>query len=690
MATVKTQLVIDGKNNTRRAFDEVDGSLGKLSGKAKAAGGALLAAFSVGAIAGFVKENALAIADMNRMAQLSGATAEQFQGWAYAARSVGIEQDKLGDIFKDVQDKVGDFLQTGGGELADFFEKVAPAAGVTAEQFRNLSGPDALQLYVKTLDEANLSHSEMVFYLEAIANDATLLLPLLRNNAAGYQALRNEAESLGLILSSETARGADDFNRSLNALGAIADGTGKRITAEALPALNTMTGLLVDVAKEGEYTSRVAEVLAFFMNALASAAIIAGNALGSVGRFIGATAAAIAAAAAGDFKGAIDIMKAVGEENARETGAAMQRIKNIWNGEYARIGVEAGRVNEEWKKSNDALARSGVATVDTLKNSYKTLASDAKKAIADLVSAERTAQADVEKIRNERLAIEQRYTSAIAQLNGAGSGVASYGNAQTLKAGAKEALNAGDLEGAKQQAQAALKMLLDLQAAGENTYGLTGFAKELQAIEMQANSLEQTAADQKLAQITAELERVQKLSDVKITVGMTPEAIEAAKQQLQQLAEYLGKQMVITPTIAAPDGAIGSKDAEGYVLVGNNPPEPAGFATGGLIRGPGTGTSDSIPAYLSNGEYVIRAAAVRQLGAGYLDLLNNGIRIPRFADGGLVGAVSSMQQPSTPSRGTVNLTLPGGETYTMLAAADQFDRLLSNTARKFGRTHRGP
>ncbi|MEB2328109.1 MAG: hypothetical protein OZ926_14800 [Pseudomonas sp.] len=684
MATVKTQLVIDGKNNTRRAFDEVDGSLGKLSGKAKAAGGALLAAFSVGAIAGFVKENALAIADMNRMAQLSGATAEQFQGWAYAARSVGIEQDKLGDIFKDVQDKVGDFLQTGGGELADFFEKVAPAAGVTAEQFRNLSGPDALQLYVKTLDEANLSHSEMVFYLEAIANDATLLLPLLRNNAAGYQALREEAESLGLILSSDTARGADDFNRSLNALGAVADGTGKRITAEALPALNTMTGLLVDVAKEGEYTSRVAEVLAFFMNALASAAIIAGNALGSVGRFIGATAAAIAAAAAGDFKVAIDIMKTVGEDNARETGAAMQRIKNLWNGEYARIGADAGRVNEEWKRSNEALGRSGVTTAEQLKESYKSLSAEAKKALSEISTAEREAQSQVEKVRKDRIEIESRYAEAIAQLEG-GAGGASYGNAQALKIGAREALRAGDLEGAKQQAQAALKMLLDLQAAGENTYGLTGFAKELQSIEMQANSIEQTAADQKLAQITAELERVQKLSDVKITVGMTPEAIEAAKQQLQQLAEYLGKQMVITPTIAAPDGAIGSKDAEGYVLVGNNPPEPAGFATGGLIRGPGTGTSDSIPALLSNGEYVIRAAAVRKLGKNALDLLNRGIPIPRFADGGLVGTVASLDTGPR-SLGSLDFNI-GGDTFQLFADAGQADRIRT-AAKKFGRTHR--
>lgn len=48
-----------------------------------------------------------------------------------------------------------------------------------------------------------------------------------------------------------------------------------------------------------------------------------------------------------------------------------------------------------------------------------------------------------------------------------------------------------------------------------------------------------------------------------------------------------------------------------------------GWATGGAIAGPGTGTSDSIPAWLSNGEYVLRSAAVRSLGTGYLDALNH-------------------------------------------------------------------
>ena len=46
------------------------------------------------------------------------------------------------------------------------------------------------------------------------------------------------------------------------------------------------------------------------------------------------------------------------------------------------------------------------------------------------------------------------------------------------------------------------------------------------------------------------------------------------------------------------------------------------FAQGGRVEGPGTATSDSIPAMLSNGEYVIRASAAHEIGYDNLDDLN--------------------------------------------------------------------
>jgi len=76
-----------------------------------------------------------------------------------------------------------------------------------------------------------------------------------------------------------------------------------------------------------------------------------------------------------------------------------------------------------------------------------------------------------------------------------------------------------------------------------------------------------------------------------------------------------------------------------------------GFAEGGLVNGPGTGTSDSIPARLSAGEFVMKASAVQQFGVGFMHALNGGFNMPAsigsslaFAGGGLVPASAPAAQ----------------------------------------------
>lgn len=64
-----------------------------------------------------------------------------------------------------------------------------------------------------------------------------------------------------------------------------------------------------------------------------------------------------------------------------------------------------------------------------------------------------------------------------------------------------------------------------------------------------------------------------------------------------------------------------------------------GLATGGMVTGPGTGTSDSIPTMLSNGEFVINARATAR-NRHLLEAINAGGSVQRYASGGYVGSDS--------------------------------------------------
>lgn len=106
---------------------------------------------------------------------------------------------------------------------------------------------------------------------------------------------------------------------------------------------------------------------------------------------------------------------------------------------------------------------------------------------------------------------------------------------------------------------------------------------------------------------------------------------DAMKNILQQLIAQLIQAAIYATIVAACTGGGGGFAARWKSAFGK------GLATGGSVDGPGTGTSDSIPAMLSNGEYVLNAQAVDRLGVPFLNGLNTG-RLRGFASGGLVGS----------------------------------------------------
>lgn len=86
-----------------------------------------------------------------------------------------------------------------------------------------------------------------------------------------------------------------------------------------------------------------------------------------------------------------------------------------------------------------------------------------------------------------------------------------------------------------------------------------------------------------------------------------------------------------------------------------------GKADGGYISGPGTSTSDSIAARLSDGEYVVKASAVKRVGVGFLNMINgitshNGSH--RYADGGPVTSTVGPSPSVSQSTKVVNVFDP--------------------------------
>lgn len=108
------------------------------------------------------------------------------------------------------------------------------------------------------------------------------------------------------------------------------------------------------------------------------------------------------------------------------------------------------------------------------------------------------------------------------------------------------------------------------------------------------------------------------------------------------------------------------------------------LATGGRVTGPGTSTSDSIPAWLSNEEFVVKAAAVRKPGVlRLLEAINSGqdLGFAKFANGGLVGGGSAGGGGLGAQGGGIELNIPvtidggTGNAAQMMASAEFVKKL---------------
>ncbi|SDO72923.1 hypothetical protein SAMN04487957_110146 [Halomonas shengliensis] len=245
-----------------------------------------------GALAGAVVQTANQARELQNLARLSDTSTQQFQKMAYGAGRFGIEQDKLADILKDTNDRVGDFIATGGGPMADFFENIAPQVGVTADEFARLSGPEALQLYVSSLEAAGLSQKDMTFYMEAIASDATALIPLLANNGEEMRRLGDEAERTGNVFSELEMDQLEAIKTSMDELTGAATGMKNEMVLEALPAIEEFSELLKD-PQTLESARALGEAIVTAMGWAASAIRETVGAAQALGRELGVIAAGI-------------------------------------------------------------------------------------------------------------------------------------------------------------------------------------------------------------------------------------------------------------------------------------------------------------------------------------------------------------------------------------------------------------
>jgi hypothetical protein len=261
-----------------------------------------------------------------------------------------------------------------------------------------------------------------------------------------------------------------------------------------------------------------------------------------------------------------------------------------------------------------------------------------------------------------------------------------------LRDQARSALDRGGEEGAK-EAERFLK-----QAKAINNYLLESGQISKTYYQTQADLLLKLAEDG------------QKVLDNKpLNLPVAPDLEQAVQAgMLASEAAQSGVKPIVIPGVVQIGSQFMDESALPQTPDGRTIVSAAGLATGGPVVGPGTATSDSILARLSAGEFVVRAAAVKEYGVGLLDKLNRlalpKFTLPKFAAGGVVNNITqhyglpSMSRLATaplpayaaggPVGTPINLYLPDGRSFGMSAqpsVAKQLANILGTEVLKRGR-----
>lgn len=323
-----TQEITNARNLSVNSFDDIQRSAKEMA-KVGMMGVVAGATAATTAIAAMTVEQVKLANELAKTAQVANTSVTAIQKYTFAAKAAGIEQDKLADIFKDTQDKVGDFLSTGGGELQDFFKNVAPQANLTADALRKMSGPEALQAMYNAMDKANLSQSEMVFYMEGIADEASSLIPLLADGGAGFKLWADAAENAGAVMDEKTIRASKELKASTDLLKLSYDGVKNQLTQALIPVLSDLAVKLTNDVTLKDNARKAGDSLATGLKGLALAGLSVVATFDLVGSSLG---------------GFLGMVGQLGNNVDWNSPYAMFQVgKNFWanNQEAAKVGMVA-------------------------------------------------------------------------------------------------------------------------------------------------------------------------------------------------------------------------------------------------------------------------------------------------------------------------------------------------------------
>ena len=315
--------------------------IGKLIGTA-------IAGFATGAFANWIKESIDAADAAAETAQTIGISIEAYQGLSFAASTAGVEQEGLTGALTKFNKTISQAAAGGKKQAAAFADlglSVRDSNGdlKTADKLM-LEVADKFQGYTDGANKTALAQ-------DLFGKSGAKLIPLLNSGKQGITELTDQAQRLGLVMSQENAAAADQFNDNLTVLDGVGRGMANNLAKDLLPALNAISGLMIDVADNTDTAAESSSGLGSIFKGLTAIAISLGAEIQAEAVDLAGLAAAAVQVASGEFAIAADTLKQASADVDAIEAKAASRIDKLYDGTYEKKGKEAAKVAHDYTKA---------------------------------------------------------------------------------------------------------------------------------------------------------------------------------------------------------------------------------------------------------------------------------------------------------------------------------------------------
>lgn len=382
----KAQIELSAVDKTKAAFDSAKKNLQGLGEQAQALpakfgsiGVAIAAAVSVGSLKGIID----GADQLFKLSQKTGVAVEALSELQYAGSLADVSIEAIANGAKKLGSNMLE-AASGNKEAAETFRLLGVAIknpDGSLRAFDDVLG-DVAETFAGLDDGLEKNALAAKGFGKAVGPD---LIPLLNGGREGIAAMRQEARQLGIVISGETAKAAEEFNDNLTRLEALSGAVGKDIAAGLLPTMVELTGAFVESRKEAGGLTIVADGLRTAFEAVVVLGANVAYVIKGIGIEIGGMAAQAAALARLDFSGAAEIgraMKGDALDNRRKVDDFSSRILNAREAKRLEAsfggGMGDGSIGRSSGKRSTVGLKDAAGTDSAAKAANKELEAQAK------------------------------------------------------------------------------------------------------------------------------------------------------------------------------------------------------------------------------------------------------------------------------------------------------------------------